>query len=180
RLMEALWKQSAQREQADAITPRPDKHVAPLSFAQERLWFFDQLEPGSPAYNIPSAVRLSGALNVKALERCLNEIQRRHEALRASFSIHEGKSVQTIRPARSVPIPFIDVSGVPDSDRELLIRDLTAQEVYYPFRLEQGELFRARLVGVRADEHVLLLTMHHIVSDGWSMGVLIAEVGALY
>src|SRR4051812_20959424 len=88
-LMEALWKQSVQSEQANAITPRPDKDSAPLSFAQQRLWFFDQLEPGSPAYNIPSAVRLSGLLNVKALEQCLNEIQRRHETLRASFFISE-------------------------------------------------------------------------------------------
>src|SRR6185295_6592294 len=107
RLMEALWKQSAEREQSNAITPRPDQHAAPLSFAQERLWFFDQLEPGSPAYNIPSAVGLSGLLNVNAIEQTLNEIQRRHESLRASFSIREGKPVQVIRPANSVPISLV-------------------------------------------------------------------------
>jgi Condensation domain len=180
RLMEVLWKQSAEREQSNAITPRPDQHAAPLSFAQERLWFFDQLEPGSPAYNIPSAVGLSGLLNVNAIEQTLNEIQRRHESLRASFSIREGKPVQVIRPAKSLPIPLIDISALPEPNRECLIRELTAEEAYRPFRLAQGELFRVKLVRITDNQHVLLLTMHHIVSDGWSMGVLIAEVGALY
>ena len=179
-LMEALWKQSAQSEQANVITPRPDKDLAPLSFAQQRLWFFDQLEPGSPAYNIPSAVRLSGLLNVKALEQCLNEIQRRHETLRASFSISEGKPVQVIRPAESAALPWIDISELSDTDRELSIRDLTTREAYRLFSLEQGELFRAQLIHLNESEHVLLLTMHHIVSDGWSMGVLIGELAALY
>ena len=148
----------------------------PLSHAQQRLWFLDQLEPGSPAYNISAAVRLTGPLNVAVLERSLNEIVRRHESLRTTFKTIDGRPVQVIAASLVVPLPLIDLSGKSDDD----VRALMSEEARRPFDLEHGPLLRFTALRRSHNEHVILLTMHHIVSDGWSMSVFIREMAALY
>ena len=152
----------------------------PLSFAQQRLWFLQQLEPESTAYNLPLAVRLSGALDRSALQRSLSEIVRRHEALRTTFATAAGEPVQVIHPAVAVSLPLIDLSRLGETVREGEAERLSREEAGQVFSLERGPLLRARLIKESEQEHVALLTMHHIVSDGWSMGVLIKEVAALY
>ncbi|MDT5270380.1 MAG: hypothetical protein QOH49_2566, partial [Acidobacteriota bacterium] len=154
---------------------------APLSFEQQRLWFIDQLEPGSAAYNVPAAVRLDGALNVEALERTLNEVVRRHESLRTTFAVSDGLPVQVIHAALPQLLKVVDLSGIGDAEqREGEARRLAGEEARQPFDLSTGPLLRASLLKLSDEEHVLLFTMHHIVSDGWSMGVLVREVSALY
>ena len=152
----------------------------PLSFAQQRLWLLDRMEPGIPAYNVPLAVRLSGRLNVTALERSLNEIMQRHEALRTTFASMEGQPIQVVAPAQSLTLPVVELRGSEDFEREAEARRLAAEEAQYPFDLERGPLWRARLLRLTPAEHMLLLTMHHIVSDGWSMEVFWRELAALY
>ncbi len=154
----------------------------PLSFAQQRLWFLDQLEPNSSLYNIPRAVRLAGRLNVTALERSLDEIVRRHEALRTIFAYADGSPVQVIAPApvTTAALPLVDLSELPKSEREAQTQRLATEEAQCPFDLSQGPLMRAKLLRLDDEEHVLLLTMHHIVSDGWSMEVFWRELAALY
>jgi FkbM family methyltransferase len=165
---------------ARAIEPAPRDAALPLSFAQQRLWFLDQLDPGRPYYNCPAAVRLAGDLNVPALERTLGEIVRRHEALRTSFPVVDGKPVQAVRPAAPVEVPLIDLRAWPEELREEEAMRLAAEEARRPFDLALDPLMRATLVRMKDDEHVLLFTLHHIVSDGWSMGVLVREVAAIY
>ena len=151
-----------------------------LSFAQQRLWFLDQLEPGSNAYNIPAAVRLQGELNAKALEQSLDQIIRRHEALRTTFAVVAGEPVQVINEARPYHLPIDDFSDLPEAERESRWRVQAGEEARQAFDLQSGPLLRARLLRLGAMDHVLLYTMHHIISDGWSMGVLIRELTTLY
>ncbi|HEY0097080.1 MAG TPA: amino acid adenylation domain-containing protein, partial [Archangium sp.] len=155
-------------------------NARPLSFAQQRLWFLDQLEPGSPFYNIPSATRLSGALNTEALHEALEALVRRHESLRTTFASRDDQPVQLIAPALSVPLEVRDIQDVPASERKARAQELARREAQRPFNLATGPLLRAALLRLAPDDHVLLVTQHHIVSDGWSMGVLIREVAALY
>ncbi|MGH7828765.1 MAG: condensation domain-containing protein, partial [Candidatus Binatia bacterium] len=152
----------------------------PLSFAQQRLWFLDQYEPGSSVYNIPSALRLKGALNVPALERSLSEIVRRHEALRTTFAVIDGEPFQVIAPALPVSLPIVDLTDRPGSEREKEAQTIAAEHAQKPFDLSQGPLLRVFLLHLGEDDHILLLTMHHIVSDGWSRGVLYRELSVLY
>ncbi len=152
----------------------------PLSHAQERLWFLDQLEPGSVAYNIPRAVRLTGRLDVEALERTLNEVVRRHEVLRTRFVAVNGEAVQVISSTAYVEMPVIDLSELPAEEQEAKARELAAAEAQQPFDLSEGPLLRVQLLQFGAEDHVVLFTLHHIVSDGWSTGILVREVGALY
>ncbi|MFL6332077.1 MAG: amino acid adenylation domain-containing protein, partial [Pyrinomonadaceae bacterium] len=161
----------AARRESDALR---------LSFAQQRLWFLDQLEPGSAAYNIPMAMRLAGRLDVTALERSLNEVVRRHEVLRTTFAAGDGQAVQVIKPSLILTLPAEDLTGLPESERGSEARRLAAQEARTPFSLTEGPLIRARLLRLGRQEHVLLVTVHHIVFDGWSTGVLLKEVTALY
>ncbi|WP_323135334.1 non-ribosomal peptide synthase/polyketide synthase [Dyella silvatica] len=151
-----------------------------LSFAQQRLWFLDQYESRREVYNIPAGVRLSGHLDVLALTRALNEIVRRHEALRTSFAVVDDLPVQIIAPVRLLPLETTDLSGLPVADRETQLRLQLRDEASTPFDLAAGPLIRYRLIRLAEQEHVLLLTMHHIVSDGWSMGIVVREVAALY
>ncbi|MFZ5917841.1 MAG: amino acid adenylation domain-containing protein, partial [Chloroflexota bacterium] len=162
------------------IVPVPREGDLPLSFAQQRLWFLDQLEPNSPSYNIPMAVRLSGALDVVALEGALNEILRRHELLRTVFPSQGGKPTQSILSERIVTLPLEDLSGLPETEREIEALQRATEEARRPFDLGRGPLLRARLLRLADAEHIALLTMHHIISDGWSMGVLLREMGQLY
>ncbi len=159
---------------------RRDDHP-PLSFAQQRLWFVDQLQPGSTAYNIPFAARLRGPLDPAALAASLGEVARRHEVLRTTFELRDlesGEPVQIIAPAAPRPLPVIDLSALPDPDATAV--RLAAAEAGRPFDLARGPLLRSLLLRLAAEEHVLLLTLHHAVSDGWSTGVLVRELAALY
>ncbi len=148
--------------------------AATLSFAQQRLWFLDQFEPGSSAYNMPFALRLKGALDVEAFERALTEVIRRHEVLRTRFATEGDEPVQIV----DEPTPFL--LRVIEVDEEQRVEELVQEEASLPFDLQVGPLVRAQLLKLGEAEHVLLFTMHHIVSDGWSIGVLMREVGALY
>ena len=165
---------------APPILPAPRNEAMALSFAQQRLWFFDQLEPGLSAYNIPAAVRLKGSLNLSALEESLNEIVKRHESLRTTFGNSAGRPSQLIAPALTMRLPIIDLSQLPASEQEIEVRRLVTAEAQRPFDLSRGPLVRGTVLRLGEQEHVGLLTMHHIVSDGWSAGILIREVAELY
>ncbi|RKH24696.1 non-ribosomal peptide synthetase, partial [Corallococcus sp. CA031C] len=165
---------------APPILPVSRDAKLPLSFAQQRLWFIDQLDPGTSAFNIPTAVRLQGELKVPALERALQELFHRHEALRTTFLSEEGRPFQVIQPPRESLLARMDLQSTPESERDASTQRLLQQEGQRPFDLAKGPLLRSVLVTLAPEHHVLLLTMHHIVSDGWSMGVLIRELIALY
>ena len=152
----------------------------PLSFAQQRLWFLNQLEPGNPNYNIPIALRLSGSLDVAALQSSINGILLRHETLRTSFSVLNNEPVQVIAPFDALTLPLIDLSPLPLEQAQAEAAALRDAEARQGFDLAQGPLLRVKLLRLSEDEHVLLFTMHHIISDGWSMGILVREVAALY
>ncbi len=152
----------------------------PLSFAQQRLWFLDQLEPGSAAYNLLTAVRLLGALDLTALQRSLTAIVQRHESLRTTFTQHLGEPVQVIRPASDVTLPVVALRDVPEIEQQAALMRIVRDEAQRPFDLKQGPLLRAQIAEVSNTEHVLLLTLHHIVTDGWSQGILVRELAALY
>ncbi|HLO02136.1 MAG TPA: amino acid adenylation domain-containing protein, partial [Symbiobacteriaceae bacterium] len=152
----------------------------PLSFAQQRLWFLDQLEPASSAYNIPMAMRLKGELDRQALERTVNEVVRRHEALRTTFTVREGHPLVTIAAELVVDLPLVSLADLAESEREAEAMRLVEEEAERPFDLARGPLLRGRLLRLAEAEHILILTMHHIVSDGWSLGVLTNELTVLY
>ncbi|HYH80916.1 MAG TPA: amino acid adenylation domain-containing protein, partial [Longimicrobium sp.] len=162
------------------VVPTERTGALPLSFAQERLWFIDRLEPGSSVYNIPVARRLGGALDEAALERSLSEIVRRHEVLRTVFAEVDGEPVQVIAPFGGFALPVEELSGLGEADREAALGRRAGEEARRAFDLSAGPLFRAALLRLGAEDHVLLLSMHHVVSDGWSMGVLFRELSALY
>jgi amino acid adenylation domain-containing protein len=165
---------------APPILPVPRNGDLALSFAQQRLWFFDQLEPGLSAYNIPAAVRLKGPFNLAALEQSLNEIVKRHESLRTTFGKVDGRPTQVIAPTLTIKLPVVDLRKLPASERETEVRRLVTTEAQRPFDLSQGPLVRGTVLRLNDEEHVGLLTMHHIVSDGWSTGILVRELATLY
>jgi amino acid adenylation domain-containing protein len=154
--------------------------VFPTSFAQQRLWFVDQLEPGKSTYNVAQAFRLSGRLQPEALEHSLNEIVRRHEMLRTTFVEIEGEPAQTIGAPADRPLDIVSLAELPAGRREAEAKRRIEADANRPFDLARGPLFRATLLRLESEEHILLLTMHHIVSDGWSMGVLYRELSSLY
>jgi amino acid adenylation domain-containing protein len=163
------------------MLPRRTQHDAvPLSYAQERQWFFHELEPDNPTYNIVRAVRLSGPLDVVVLEQSLNEIVRRHEALRTTFSSVEGRPLQVIATEQCLRLPLLDLQSLPEMERQAGAQRLCVERARLPFDLRRGPLFRPALLKLAGEEHILLLNMHHIVSDGWSMGVLMRELSTLY
>jgi methyltransferase, FkbM family/amino acid adenylation domain len=165
---------------AELLKQKAARKPMPLSFAQERLWFLDQFEPGSPIYNIPAAFRLPGPLNVRALEQSINEVVSRHEVLRTTFQTQDGQPVQVTTPSLEIELPVIDLSSFPDTVRDAEAQRLTATEAMRPFDLARGPLLRTSLLKLAEMDHLLLLTMHHIVSDAWSMGILWRELGVLY
>lgn len=152
----------------------------PLSFAQQRLWFLDQLAHGSPFYNLSAALRFKGRLNVVALEQSVSEIIRRHEVLRTTFVSVDWRPVQNIAPKLSLAWRLLDLSKLPAAKREHVIRRLAGEEAQRPFDLTRDVLLRAVLVRFGPQESVLLLTMHHIIFDGWSMGIFNQELTAIY
>src|ERR1051325_7565776 len=152
----------------------------PLSFAQQRMWFLDQMEPGTSTYNMPTALRLSGELNVRALEQSLNEVVRRHAILRTVFVAGEERPQQVVQAFKPSNLAVFDLSDLPSEQREAETRQLIARETQQPFDLRQGPVWRARLVGLGGGGHVRLFTLTQIVTDGWSMEILTREVSALY
>ena len=163
------------------ISRRQDSASLPLSFAQQRLWFLDQWEPDTPVYTIARSFSLTGALNLAALERSVREVVRRHEVLRTTFPVVEGKAVQTISTALTESIfSVIDVAALPQHEREARTRQLAYAEAQRHFDLQQGPLLRVHLLRHTADKHILLLSIHHIVCDGWSLDILIREISTLY
>jgi condensation domain-containing protein len=181
-----LQKKGIQPRTSTAIQPRQGNGPSPLSYAQERIWFFEQLEPGTPAYNIPAAVRLTGPLNVEALRQSLTEIMRRHEALRTAFHSVEGSPFQIAGPAGSLPLPTIDMRGASAeieagaSHPSQQTLEMIRREINRPFDLSVGPLLRCCLWRVGEDEHIALLTTHHIASDGWSIHLLFGELAILH
>ena len=156
-----------------------DKNL-PLSFSQERLWFIEQLEGSKAPYIEQGALRISGNLNVLALERALSEIVRRHEVLRTSFQTVNGIPIQVIHPDATININLVDLQQLEVTERETVLQQQAQLEAITPFDLEIAPLIRCSLLQLDAREYVLLLTMHHIVSDGWSIGVFIQELSSLY
>jgi amino acid adenylation domain-containing protein len=180
-LLEArLLRERAAASPVPAIGRRGDSGPAPLSFAQQRLWFLDQLEPGRAHYNLPLALRFSGELDVLALSRALDAIVGRHEALRTTFEARNGRPQQVIGAAPRVAVERRDLSTVPEGERASALRRLMAEELARPFDLSRDTLLRAALVRETDRSHVLVLMMHHIASDGWSVGILLEELAALY
>jgi amino acid adenylation domain-containing protein len=163
-----------------AIVPAGRSQELPLSFAQQRLWFVDQLTGKTPQYNMPAAFRLRGKLDGDALQKSLDEIVRRHEILRTTYVADLGTARQIIHDARPIVITPADLTSLDPAARELRVQELAKEEARTPFDLSTDLMVRARLLTLSAADHVLLFTMHHIASDGWSMGVLVREFGALY
>lgn len=175
----------AARGQSNTLAVRRISRVSreepiPLSYAQERLWFLDQLQPGSTAYNIAGAVGLSGALNVEALQASFNELIRRHESLRTRFEAIGGEPVQIISERQEMELEIIDLTELDEAQGRAAARLRAAKEAAAPFKLSEGPLLRASIIRLGNEEHVLLLTMHHIISDGWSLAVLYRELFTVY
>src|SRR6185503_5046714 len=166
--------------QPAGIPRRNTEDSLPLSFAQQRLWFLDQLEPNNPFYNIPIGVQVNGPLNVEALQLTFNEIVRYHETLRTSFKVVGGQPSQVILPPYAPELPLVDLRELDHSQREAEAHRLLTTEVRRPFDLAGDQLFRIMLVSLSEDRHIFHLTMHHIISDGWSKGVLLKDLVLLY
>ncbi|MBW4677254.1 MAG: AMP-binding protein, partial [Desmonostoc geniculatum HA4340-LM1] len=162
------------------IHPVKRQENLPLSFAQQRLWFLAQLEPDSPFYNLSAAIRLQGQLNVEALQQSFNEIISRHEALRTNFQTTKGQAVAVISKAKPLTLQISDISKLSASQKEAEVRQQASQEAQKPFDLKGDLLLRVKLLYLGKEEHILLLTMHHIVFDGWSTDVLVQELATLY
>ncbi|HEX2206486.1 MAG TPA: amino acid adenylation domain-containing protein, partial [Longimicrobium sp.] len=165
---------------AAPLVRRPSGGDLPLSFAQERFWFLERLQSGLPLYNIGGAERLDGPLDARVLERALDQVVRRHESLRAVFDEVDGVPVQRILPPADFALPVDDLSALSPAERTAAAWRLASEQALRPFDLRAGPLFRARLLRMAGEEHVLLLALHHIVADGWSLGVLLDEARALY
>ncbi|HEX8184157.1 MAG TPA: amino acid adenylation domain-containing protein, partial [Blastocatellia bacterium] len=166
--------------QAPPMTAVSREQSIPLSFAQQRLWFLDQFAPGNAFYNIPAAVRIKGRVDIEALRMTFNEIVRRHESLRTTFDRAGEQAVQVIAESLTMTLDVEDLTRLPEADREAAAVRLATEEAQRPFDLSRGPLFRASLLKLDEDDHLLLATMHHIISDGWSIGVFIKELGVLY
>jgi amino acid adenylation domain-containing protein len=164
----------------DGIPPRGGNGPAVLSFAQQRLWFLDQLAPGNPFYNIPVPIRLSFDLSVPVLEGCVNEIVRRHESLRTTFGTADGEPVQVIASSLNIPLAVEDLRAISGEEREKHLRLRITEDSRKPFDLAAGPLLRTSLYRLGNTEHVFLIVLHHVISDGWSIGIFLRELTALY
>ncbi|MET0395684.1 MAG: amino acid adenylation domain-containing protein [Longimicrobiaceae bacterium] len=180
RRVEALLREGTGAE-APPLVPVPrDGAPLPLSFAQQRLWFIHQMEPDGAAYNLPCALRVRGPLDPGALERALTDVARRHEALRTRFPERGGVPVQLVEPARPVRLPRVELAGLSGPAREAELSRLAEREARRPFDLAAGPLLRGMVVRLGEDDAAVLITVHHVVADGWSVGILVREVSALY
>jgi amino acid adenylation domain-containing protein len=176
----AAWVTRASAAEMPPLLAVPRHGLLPASSSQQRLWFLDRLEPGSFAYNLTSGVRLAGVLDIAALAAALSEVVRRHESLRTRFVEEEGEPWQVIAEPAPVPLPLFDLTSLPDAMREEEVRRIAAGAVRRPYDLARGPLVRCALLRLGDREHALLAGMHHIVSDGWSMGIFVRELGELY
>ena len=177
---ESLQEQLPSRRAGRAIPQPAEQHAAPLSFAQERLWLLDQLEPGSPVGNRPLALRLTGSLDESVLRQALQTIVDRHEVLRARFPAHNGRPVQVILPSLVLDVRLVELSNLASTELESRARRLATEEALRPFDLAQDSVLRATLLRLHPQEHVLLLVFHHIAFDAWSARVFIHEFSNLY
>ncbi|NJO96806.1 MAG: non-ribosomal peptide synthetase, partial [Pleurocapsa sp. CRU_1_2] len=161
----------------------PQRHRTaplPLSFAQQRIWFLQQLEIDNPFYNEQIAIHLTGLLDVVSLEKSLNEMIQRHEALRTTFKMVEGQPVQIIASNLTLTLPTVNLCQLPEAQRQLEIQRAATEQSQRPFDLVNGPLLRWTLLQIGRQEYVLLFDMHHIITDGWSLGIIIRELSALY
>ncbi|HEX2202007.1 MAG TPA: amino acid adenylation domain-containing protein [Longimicrobium sp.] len=180
-LLELRLRKAQAEQTGSAIRARPrNGEPFPCSFAQQRLWLLDRMDPGKAFYNMAFHLRLHGALDAGALERALDALRERHEVLRTVFPSRGGEPVQVIQPFAPVPPAVVEAPGLDAAGRDAEVARLSFADANAPFDLERGPLMRATLVRLADDDHALLLTLHHIVSDGWSMGILARELGALY
>ena len=180
-----LAQRMSEAQGQSGVHPPPLERISrdgslPLSFAQQRLWFIQQMEPDSPAYNVPIALKLIALLDVGAIERSLNEIARRHEPLRTTFATVDGVATQLIHELTPMRLPVLDLSELAEHSRMQHANRLMEEEAQKPFDLANGPIYRAMLLRMGSEEHILLLTIHHIASDGWSLGVLNSELKSLY
>jgi amino acid adenylation domain-containing protein len=179
-LLEQRLKATGSRVEHQGIRRSLHQGPPPLSFNQERLWFLDQLEPDSPAYNIPTWLRFEGQLNIAAIRQCVNEVLRRHEILRTRIEAVDGRPVQVVEPFTPLEIPVVDLHELPAQQREAEAKRRCTEEAQKPFNLASDLMLRANLFRLGPSEHVLFLNRHHIASDGWSWGVLMRELETLY
>ena len=179
--LEARLKQAAPERKPEARVPRrPVGQLVPASFSQQQLWFFEQLHPGTPTYNVPEFWQLRGPLNPAALEQAFQSLFHRHEILRTVFRADNDQPVQVVRAPEPFQLALTDLQNLPLPERETQARRLAAAETATPFDLGTGPLFRAQLLRLAPDEHWLLLNAHHIVTDGWSCGLIQRELSDAY
>src|SRR5271165_581238 len=169
-----------QKELLVGLLSQEPKRVFPLSLAQQRLWFLDQLHPGNPAYNVPFGLRLRGNLIPGALELGVRRLIQRHEILRTRFELEDGHPVQVVAADSVMEVPFCDLTGIPGDDRQREVYRIGMEEARLPFNLVNGPLLRFKLIHPAPDEHILFCVMHHIVCDGWSLEIFVRELAALY
>jgi amino acid adenylation domain-containing protein len=172
--------QQINNKATSVIQPVSRNQHLPLSFAQTRLWLLEQLNPGSDIYNMPATVRLLGELNIERLEKSINEIIRRHEVLRTTFTSIDGQPLQVITPDIQLKIPIVDLQKLTESEQKAEIEHLSIKDFQLPFDFTQAPLLRCKILQLDTQEYILLFTIHHIVFDGWSTGILIKELAALY
>ncbi len=177
-LLAARLRQNASQD-AEGI-PRRNQTEAPLSFAQQRLWFLDQFSPGSCAYNVPRVFRLTGALDTAALQHAVDALVERHEILRTVFKMSQAGPVQVVQAPRAVPLTTFDLTAVPHTEQQSKVDETVMNVVRHPFNLASDLMLRATLIPLAEDEHVLVVMSHHIASDGWSKGVMFRELAAFY
>ncbi|MEW6737407.1 MAG: condensation domain-containing protein, partial [Acidobacteriota bacterium] len=175
-----LKKEGVSTATAQKITCRRDNSPIPLSFAQQRLWFLSQLEPDNSSYNDRIAIHLTGKLNVVELRRSIAEIVNRHETLRTTFVIVDGQPVQIIATSLTLPLPVIDISGLPEAIRKIETERLTVEQARQSFDLTRSPLLYTVLLRLDATDHLLLLIAHHIIGDDWSYGIFMRELAMLY
>ncbi|MCA1697030.1 MAG: condensation domain-containing protein [Actinobacteria bacterium] len=178
-LQELLRRRLSGQSEQDIIPPTERTGPLPLSFSQQRLWFLNEFRPGDSAYNSALSLRLRGQLDVSALTGALQVLLARHESLRTTFDEVDGKGLQVVHSPHALHVPMVDLAG-PSGPGANRLDQLLSAEWSRPFDLRREPLFRALLVRLSGCEHVLLLTAHHIITDGWSMRVLVEELGTLY
>ncbi len=175
-----LLEQGVDLSQVLIVPQSRENNKFPLSFSQQRLWFLDKLEPGSPLYNIPAVLRLNGTLDIAALEKSFNKIIERHEVLRTTFTEENGEALQIVAERLTLSISVINLENTPAERREALMHQHAVEESLRPFNLATGPLLRVTLLKFSNNDHVLIVTMHHIVSDNWSTGIFVHEIMQMY
>ena len=178
--LETLRRRIERGREAPASRPKPSSRPAsvPLSFAQERIWLHEQLEPGSIAYNRPTNIRLRGPLRADILQQTFEEVIARHDALRTTVRLKDGVPAVLVQPQVALAMPLLDLAGVPDT--EARARKAALEESLRPFDLTIGPLFRCQLLRLAEEDHLLLLTFHHFVFDAWSQAVLLRDLAECY